>query len=126
MPETPGDRRLELILSRLLQAGVLVSAAVVLAGGLAYLVQHGGASPAFGVFRGEPPELSHAGGIARGALALDPRAVIQLGLLLLIATPVARVLFSLVGFALQRDRLYTAATLIVLAILVYGLAGGPV
>jgi uncharacterized membrane protein len=43
----------------------------------------------------------------------------------LVATPVARVLFSLVGFAIQRDRTYVAVTLIVLAVLIYGLSGGP-
>ena len=63
-------------------------------------------------------------------LGSDPRlgtiqllAVIQLGLLLLILTPVARVAFSLVGFALERDGTYVTLTFIVLAILIYSLAG---
>ena len=51
------------------------------------------------------------------------RGVIQLGLLLLIATPIARVAFSVVGFALERDRMYVVFTLIVLAILLYSLLG---
>jgi uncharacterized membrane protein len=50
-----------------------------------------------------------------------PEAVIQLGLLILIATPVARVIFSLVGFVLERDRVYVAITLAVLAILAYSI-----
>jgi len=50
--------------------------------------------------------------------------LIQLGLLLLIATPVARVAFSVVAFAMQRDRLYVAVALIVLAVLMYSLMGG--
>lgn len=47
----------------------------------------------------------------------DPAALIQLGVLLLIATPVARVVFAVVGFALERDRLYVAVSVAVLAIL---------
>ena len=50
--------------------------------------------------------------------------MIQLGLLVLIATPIARVAFSLVAFALQRDRIYVIVTLIVLAVLLYSLTGG--
>jgi len=50
------------------------------------------------------------------------RAIIQFGLLLLIATPIARVAFSLVGFALERDRSYVVITSIVLAVLIYGVA----
>jgi uncharacterized membrane protein len=44
-------------------------------------------------------------------------------LLLLILTPVARVAFSVAAFALERDWTYVAITLIVLAVLIYSLAG---
>jgi uncharacterized membrane protein len=54
------------------------------------------------------------------------RSLIQLGLLLLIATPIARVVFSIVGFAIERDRMYVAFTLIVLAVLLYSLLGSGV
>jgi uncharacterized membrane protein len=54
-------------------------------------------------------------GIATG----DPATIIQLGILLLIATPVARVAFALVAFAIERDRLYVAVSLIVLAVLLF-------
>jgi uncharacterized membrane protein len=53
---------------------------------------------------------------------LHSRGLIQLGLLLLIATPVARVAFSVLAFAEQRDWLYVSITLVVLAVLVYSLA----
>ena len=55
---------------------------------------------------------------------LSGRAIIQFGLLLLIATPVARVIFSAVAFAWERDYLYVAFTLAVLAVLTYSLFGG--
>jgi uncharacterized membrane protein len=59
-------------------------------------------------------------------MELDAPSVIQLGLVLLIATPVLRVAFTLVAFVLQRDRTYIVITTIVLAVLIYGLAGGTV
>jgi uncharacterized membrane protein len=77
----------------------------------------------YGEFRGQPPELTSVAGVVRGVRALDPRAVIQLGLLLLIATPVARVAFSLVAFLRQRDRTYVVITSIVLLLLLYSLLG---
>jgi len=119
------DEKLEQILGNLLRAGVLVSGAVVLVGGVLYILRHGSAVPHYRVFSGEPSDLRHVRGIVSDALALQGRGLIQFGLLLLVATPVARVLFSLVGFAIQRDRTYVAVTLIVLAVLLYGLAGGP-
>jgi uncharacterized membrane protein len=76
------------------------------------------------VFRGEPAELRYVGSIARGALTLRADAIMQLGLVLLIATPVARVAMSLVAFVLQRDRVYIVVTSIVLALLLFSLTGG--
>jgi len=60
----------------------------------------------------------------RESLRWRGTGLIQLGLLLLLATPVARVAFSVVAFLLQRDRLYVLVTLIVLGILLYSIAGG--
>ena len=119
------DEKLEKVLGNLLRAGVMVSGAVVFAGGVLYLLRHGSAVPHYRVFSGEPSDLRQVRGIVSDVIALRGRGLIQFGLLLLVATPVARVLFSLVGFAIQRDRTYVAVTLIVLAVLIYGLAGGP-
>jgi uncharacterized membrane protein len=55
---------------------------------------------------------------------MQSESIVQLGLLLLIATPVARVAFTLVAFVLQRDRTYVVVTSIVLALLLYGLVFG--
>jgi len=60
----------------------------------------------------------------RGALALDSNAIVQLGLVLLIATPVVRVAFMLIAFVVQRDRVYVAISGLVLALLLYGLLLG--
>jgi uncharacterized membrane protein len=87
-------------------------------------VRHGGELPAYSVFRGEPSDLRSIPGIIGGLFDLRGRSLIQFGLLLLIATPVARVAFSMVAFALEKDRMYVVITSIVLAVLVYSLAGG--
>src|SRR6267154_1796982 len=76
------------------------------------------------VFQGEPEELRTVIGIFHEALALHGRGLIQLGLLILIATPIARVAFSVVAFLYQRDWVYVAVTLMVLGLLVYSLLGG--
>ena len=115
------DERVEQALGNLLRAGVIAAATLVLAGGVYYLVRHGGEVADHRVFRGEPAELRHPSGILESALELRGRGLIQLGLLLLIATPVARVAFSVFAFAVQRDRLYVVLTLIVLAVLLYSL-----
>lgn len=111
---------MELVIGNLLRIGVLLAAGVTVAGGIVLLLQHGGERPDYGVFR-EDSGLRSVGGIVAGAARLDGRSIVQLGVLLLIATPVARVGFSLIAFLLQRDRLYVAITAIVLAVLLFSL-----
>ena len=127
MPQTKPawtDERAEQIIGNLLRIGVSMAAAVVSLGGLVYLLRHGTAYPHYQAFSGEPAYLRTISGIVTESLSLRPRALIQLGLLLLIATPVARVAFSVFAFARQRDRTYVVVTLIVLSILIFSLAGG--
>jgi uncharacterized membrane protein len=108
----------------LLQLGVLVAAAVVVIGGAGLLAQHGAAPADFHTFRGATEPLHDIGSILRGARQLDSRAIVQLGLVLLIATPVARVALTFVAFLVRRDRLYAALSLVVLMLLIYGLVWG--
>ena len=117
------DQRIENALGNLLRAGVLLSALVVSIGGAIYLWRHGHSPVDFRVFRGEPADLRGVRGIIGETVALHGRGIIQLGLLLLIATPVARVAFSIFGFAQERDRMYVVFTVIVFAILLYSLLG---
>jgi uncharacterized membrane protein len=118
------DERVEVILGTLLRAGVLIAAGVVAVGGILYIARYGADAPHWSVFRGEPSDLRSLSGILDDALALSSRGVIQLGLILLIATPIARVVFSVAAFALERDATYVVVTLIVLAVLLYSLVGG--
>lgn len=123
MPEnsTWTDERVDRLVGRLLQIGVSTAAAVVVAGGLLYLIRHGGELADHRQFQGEPAELRSLWGIAGAALEIRGRGLIQLGLLLLVATPVLRVLLLAGAFALQRDRLYTLVALLVLGILLFSL-----
>jgi uncharacterized membrane protein len=117
------DQRLETIISILLRTGVLIAATVVLLGGICFLSKHGDEQPQYRVFHGTAPMYRSISGVIHAIGPSDCQAVIQAGLLLLILTPVARVAFSLAGFALEHDRTYMALTFVVLAILIYSLAG---
>lgn len=109
------DEEMDLLIGRILRWGVSLSAAVVLAGGIWYLLEHGESTPPYSHF------VRFHG--LKSLLALPaPELTMLAGLLLLIATPVARVAFSLVAFAMERDRLYVVFTAIVLAVLVASIA----
>ncbi len=117
------DQKTEEIIGNLLRAGVLLAAMVVSAGAILYLVHHGEAPADYNIFRGEPTDLRHVRGILRNTRQGHARGIIQLGVLLLIATPVVRVAFSVFAFALEKDRMYVIFTLIVLSVLMYSLLG---
>ena len=117
------DQEVENILGNLLRWGVIIAGAIVLIGGIFYIFRYGSQLPHYHIFKGEPPDLKSVTGIIREVITLHPRAVIQLGLLLLIATPVARVVLSIYGFVHQKDKTYVVITFIVLFILVVSLTG---
>jgi uncharacterized membrane protein len=106
----------------LLRSGVLTSCGVMLIGAVLYLLRHGRERDSFTAFHGEPPTLESISGVIREAATGSARGIIQLGALLLIATPVMRVIFGVVGFARERDWKFVVISLIVLALLLYGLS----
>jgi uncharacterized membrane protein len=120
------DKEIEVIIGSLLRTGVLIAAATVFAGGIVYLAHYGGTLENYKIFRGEPADLRGVGGIIHDAITLRSRGLIELGLLLLIATPVTRVAFSILAFAVQHDRLYILVTVFVLAVLTFSLLGGHI
>jgi uncharacterized membrane protein len=122
-PQPWRDRRIEIILGNLLRAGVMLSALIVLSGACVYLWRHGHEQANYRVFVGEPSEFRTIPGVLKSVMHGRGRGLIQLGLLFLIATPIARVCLSVVGFSIERDRLYIVCTLIVLAILLYSFVG---
>lgn len=119
------DERVEGIISNLLRIGVIASALIVLSGGILHLLRDGiKPAPALHTFHAQPEMLRNPVHILREAASLSELGLIMLGLLLLIATPVARVIFSVVAFVLQRDYLYVLFTLLVLSVLLYSLFNG--
>ena len=96
-PQPWRDRRIEVILGNLLRTGVLISAAVVLVGASIYLSRHAHEHADYRVFRGEPSEYRPIRGVIQSVMSGRGQGIIQLGLLLLIATPIARVAFSDIG-----------------------------
>jgi len=117
------EKRMDDIMGRLLRTGVILAAVFVLAGGVVHVARHPQPVTDYRVFHGEPEELRTVPGIIHEALALHGRGLIQFGLLILIATPIARVAFSVVAFLYQRDWTYVVVTLIVLSLLFYSLLG---
>jgi uncharacterized membrane protein len=118
------DARMEQIMGRLLQFGVLLAAGVVLAGGIMYLYAHSGERTNYRVFVARPVGLRHPVGLIQGIASGDASAIIQLGILLLVATPIGRVVFAVVAFVRERDRLYIAVSLTVLVVLLFGMFRG--
>ena len=119
--QSRSDDAIEVALGHLLRAGVLLAASVVLIGGVVFLARHHAAHAGYGAFSGEPEDLRSIRGIVAGALGFHGRSVMQLGVLLLVATPIARVVFSAAAFAKQRDWLYVGLTAIVLSLLLFSL-----
>lgn len=117
------EQRTEIVIAYLLRAGVLSAAAVVIAGAALYLGAHPGAHVDYRTFHAVPDALRTVHGIVHAAFAGDSRAIMQLGLLLLIATPIVRVMFSVAAFSIEGDRMYVFFTMFVLAVLLYSLFG---
>ncbi len=117
----PTDHQLDLSIAAMLRIGVTLAAIVVFAGGVLSLSHPPSASADYTHFHASSETLRTIPGIFHGALHLNPQCIMQLGLVVLIATPVARVAFCVIGFARQRSALYAAISSIVLAILVYSL-----
>jgi uncharacterized membrane protein len=118
------DKELDGSIAQMLRAGVLLAAAIVVVGGILYLRHPSMAMPDYSHFHASQDSLRTIAGIVRGTLQMDAASIIQLGLLILIATPVARVALCIVGFARQRDMIYVGISIGVFAILMYSLIHG--
>jgi uncharacterized membrane protein len=108
------DQRMELVVSRVLRTGVYTSSVVVAIGGIAYLFRHAQDPAAYGVFHAQATANLSLDGIISAFRLRPSRSTIELGVILLVLTPVARVAVSLLSFAKARDRAYTIISAIVL------------
>lgn len=124
MKKTLRDKDIEVAMGSLLRGGVILSSIIVLFGGIIYIYRHGSEMPEYRTFN-EGNSIYHTvKNIFKGVFAFKGKAIIQLGILVLIATPIARIIFSLVGFLIEKDYLYVAITFIVLTIIIGSLVMG--
>ena len=120
------DKDIQSIIGWILRGGVVLSMLIVFIGGVVYLYRHEHIVPNYSTFKGIPDFVSTPGGIIDGILHFRGQAIIQAGIILLIATPVIRVIFSAIGFLLEKDYLYTGITCIVLCIIVISMLSGRI
>jgi uncharacterized membrane protein len=117
------DKQMETEIGLMLRLGVTLSAAVVLVGAILFL-RGERTLPDYTHFHATAEYLRTIHGVFHGLARFDAASVIQLGILLLVATPVVRVGLCVIGFARQRNRLYVSVSFLVLVILVYSLLSG--
>src|ERR1700744_3444620 len=118
------DTDMQSIIGWVLRIGVFASMLVVFIGGVIYLYRHGHESANFHQFKGIPDFIRTEPGILNGILTFRGRAIVQAGIILLIATPIMRIIFSAIGFVLERDYLYIGITIIVLGIIFFSMMTG--
>jgi uncharacterized membrane protein len=113
------DRSIEAILGNLLRIGVIIAGSIVIIGAVLFLVRHGFETPSYHIFKPDSFNLSDIRDLFRGITTFSSVSIMELGILLLIATPVLRVFFSVFAFAYEKDYMYVIFTFIVLTVLIF-------
>lgn len=116
------DQDIQIILGTLLRVGVILAMTVVLVGGVMYLIEHSHEVVDYSAFKPSDNEYDTIVAIFKGLYTMDSKAIIQLGTLLLIFTPITRVVFSIFSFLIERDYLYVLIGLFVLAVILFSLS----
>ncbi len=119
----PALQRDELLLATVLRGGVLLSALLIAVGMLVHLVRGGTPPSIYRTFSRSSFNLSNLPAMVHGIATLGGRPIIELGLLVLIATPMLRVALSVGLFAKERDMTYVVVTVIVFGALLFSLMG---
>lgn len=119
MEEKSKVDEMEIVISKLLRIGVVLSATIIFVGLIMFLItgKSGYADNRFPITISE---------IFSGALALKSYAIIMVGMIILILTPVFRVGVSIIVFVREKDYLYTKITLAVFIILIISFVLGKV
>ncbi|HWJ28205.1 MAG TPA: DUF1634 domain-containing protein [Flavisolibacter sp.] len=119
------DLDIQQLIGQLLRLGVVTASSIVFAGGLIYLYRHGQESvPHYQNFAGEDGGYTTITQIIKGIGLFKGKGIIQFGVLVLIATPILRIFFSLIGFAIEKDKLYVIITSVVFTVIMFSLLGG--
>ena len=118
------------LISGLLRYGMILSA-VVIAVDTVLLLLGKGSLEVSGLVTYDPNHLPHGnfdpdfGRLLTGLAALEPQSIIELGVIVLLATPAARVLLSVFLFAAEGDRIYVYITSVVLVLLLFSMLVTP-
>jgi uncharacterized membrane protein len=126
MRKSVNDKDMQLVIGWILRAGVILSMSVVFIGGVLYLFRHSHSVPDYRTFNGVPVFIDGSQKILDGIVNFKGQAIIQAGIILLIATPILRVVFSAITFLIEKDYLYTCITLVVLIIIFFSLVSGHI
>ena len=101
-----------------LRIGVVTACTIALISGIYYLIRNGGETiPNYTIFHKEQASFTSIKGIFNGLTTLSPKEWIQLGVIVLMLTPIIRVALSLIDFARQKDWLYVIITAIVFMVI---------
>lgn len=118
-----GDKDLQIFVGNILRYGVLTSLGIVFIGLIIYLIHARTEVIDFSSFTQNDFNFSvFITGIRHG----DSVSIIKLGVLLLILTPVMRVIFAIIGFYKEKDLLYTIVSVIVLFVIIISTVLGAV
>ena len=118
------DTDIQSLIGKVLRGGMILSMSIVIFGGIFFIYRHGHSIPNYKVFNGIPPFLQNLNSLVHAAYNWKGQAIIQLGIMLLIATPILRVVFSTLGFILEKDYLYVGISLLVLLIIFASMMSG--
>lgn len=118
------DADMQSVIGWILRGGVIASMTVVVIGGIIFLWRHGQSIPDFHTFKKVPYFISSSEGVFAGVIHGKGQAIVQLGIMILIATPVMRVIFAVIAFTFEKDRLYTLISLLVLLIILASMLTG--
>jgi len=118
------DTDIQSLLGKVLRAGTVISMSIVLFGGIVYMCRHGYSVVNYHKFTGIPDFVQYTSRLIPGAISFKGQAIIQIGIILLIFTPIVRVVFSSIGFLLEKDYLYSGISLLVLVIIFASMLSG--
>lgn len=122
MTDPHRDERIAKVIALILRCGTILASVAVVIGGIVYLYFHGFDVPNYHAFRGEPQQFHTLSGIVKDALHGHGTGLIELGLLILVLTPFARVAYSVCAWTVRRNYKYAVLTLIVLSLLFFSMA----
>jgi uncharacterized membrane protein len=121
LPHIQSEEQVDTFLSVVLRISLLIALITVIVGGALFLYRHGHDIPQYRIFHGEPRDLRGIHGIVVDVLKDRSVGITQLGILLIVATPLLRVIACLLLFGVQGDSLFVIVALIVFVALIYSL-----